>query len=90
MLGGSHVHDHQRSDVPTRPATFLLRGEPVTALCRHAGGATIAMTTHGRSGLSRTAFGCVMAGVVHRTTGPVLVVGPAFAPSDPAPARRLD
>lgn len=42
----------------------------------------IAMTTHGRSGLSRLIFGSVAGQVLHQTRRPVLLLRPSSGPED--------
>ena len=47
--------------------------DPAKAIVQWAGSALIAMTTHGRSGLSRITIGSVTTAVTRWATGPVLV-----------------
>lgn len=54
---------------------------------REIGADLIAMTTHGRSGVSRWAMGSVAEKVLRASNIPLLVVRPAVAPPAPAPAR---
>jgi len=50
--------------------------DPATAITTWAGPALIAMTTRGRSGLARLAFGSVTTAVTRHANGPVLAVRP--------------
>ena len=57
--------------------TDVRRGDPVEEILKGAnqGGIDLViMSTHGRSGLSRLAFGSVAAEVIHKSGEPVLVV----------------
>ncbi len=62
------------------PEWEILHGtDPADAIVEHVAGsdvALVAMTTHGRSGLSRLALGSVAMRVVHRASVPVLVLRP--------------
>lgn len=60
-----------------RVTTMVRRGEPVAEIlsgAREAGADLIAMTTHGRSGLSRLLFGSVAAAVVSDAEIPVFLM----------------
>lgn len=62
------------------PVTFaVLRGEPVEKICTRvidAGADLIVMTSHGRTGLSRSWFGSVADSVIRHAQVPVLMLRP--------------
>jgi nucleotide-binding universal stress UspA family protein len=60
-----------------RVTTMVRRGEPVAeilAAAREVGADLIAMTTHGRSGLSRLLFGSIAAAVLSQAEIPVFLM----------------
>ena len=63
-----------------RPSDVMIDGfDPADALVRDAGerhAAFLALASHGRSGLARTALGSVSMRTVSRASCPVLVAGP--------------
>ncbi|MBI2871886.1 MAG: universal stress protein [Chloroflexi bacterium] len=57
--------------------TMVRRGDPATHIVTEAGkepGTVVAMTTHGRSGMTRWLLGSVTDKVLHATTSPLLVI----------------
>ena len=65
--------------------TSVWEGDPVGAILKAARfrkADLIVMTTHGRGGLDRLAFGSVAEGVLRRTRTPVLVIPRPGAPTD--------
>lgn len=65
------------------PRTVAEYGEPVTMICDIAAAQSadlIVVGSHGASGLERLALGSVAESVLHKTTVPVLIVGPHCRP----------
>lgn len=62
------------------PVTYAaLKGEPVEMLCQHIKDVQadlVVMTSHGRTGLSRSWLGSIADGVLHHATVPVLILRP--------------
>lgn len=84
VIESSYVHQVARSlEASGYPASWeVLHGDPARAIVDHATarpGTMIALTTHGRGGLSRLVLGSVAAQVAHASTVPMLV----FRPADP-------
>ncbi len=72
------VHKRQDSGVPIR--TVVTSGVAVNSILRFAGehqNDLIVMATHGRTGLSRLAFGSVTEDVLRQAVCPVVVVRPS-------------
>jgi nucleotide-binding universal stress UspA family protein len=68
-------------------------GRPVDEITRTAettAADLIVMSTHGRGGVRRWAFGSVTTQVLHQSQTPVLIVPPGMSAAEEAPARSLE
>lgn len=73
------IADEIRSGADIPVSTVVLRGEPVEMICRRVwdvGADLIVMTSHGRTGLSRSWFGSVADSVIRHASVPVLILRP--------------
>jgi len=82
VVESSYVHQVARTlESSGFPSSWeVLHGDPARAIVDHATtrpGTMIALTTHGRGGLSRLVLGSVAARVAHASTVPMLVFRPA-------------
>jgi nucleotide-binding universal stress UspA family protein len=77
--------EQRTSDGPTI-ATRIAYGDAAERICavaREVGAGTIAMATHGRSGMARLLLGSVATRTLHQSSVPVLIYRPVAVPQTP-------
>jgi len=75
-----------------RVSHSMLTGDPEEMICRRAADTNadlIVITSHGRTGFSRTWFGSVADGLVRRSTAPVLILRPIAGDARRSAAHHL-
>ena len=78
------------ADIASRVSCEAVPGHPASCIVAEADkttGTLIAMSTHGRSGVSRWLLGSVTDKVLHATASPLLIVRPRDGGKEPAEAR---